>query len=656
MRNIMENDFGDISMLTLPEDDLKAPLLFSGAKPDTSETYPLEAKKTNGALPLLSDFHFSIKTLPSRRECFKKYSVMLLSIGGGLGYWSAVEKYNQNHNLGEFESNSNIVCVVIVTSFFLLQSVDLARNYLKKLADSAPPELSEIIEISSEEKRRSIKQKTAGGSLISGLPFLIIGINDSLPFIANATSEIFRKTGISIWAIYFYSVNVGLHILPFALVQTPEFNYYLWPVKKIYHGCQRLIQKMRSKDEKLVNKNTKELEQAEKNLLGLYNEIRGLIATRLSGSLTLFFEKTAKNISMGFFYDLTELNKITSIFSEEKKGINRLLFLLREYPPQQRPAIFSTNVKKSLRITGAQLELGGAFIWWTNIFPTLYNIFNKAGLKLPLVYFLTIALGITPSYVLFVLLAFFGENQFPRFVHYIINAVKKLSGKPNTDSLLPPIAQAHPFLFAIGTLIIGYLSYFAPVNAKSLNEEQYQDIFSPLVMMVLDVYADIGISLMSFISLLDLFKKYLTEISAVFTSSSSPAQLQSRLLITQENLLNDLMRTSPKFLIEELKSYKNDEETLHLLLGSDKNYSWVNGIEAQIKAAEINLEQKKSEQKAFNSPGQIQGAGAATPPPLPNSRPGLLSSCRDALFSVASGFTRCFRRSNSSHQSALGHP
>ncbi len=96
-------------MLDIPDENSRIPLLSTVIQFDSSQPYPLEGeKKKNSMLSLLSDFHFSTKTLPSRQKCLKKYSIMLLSIGGGLGYWSAVEKYNQNHSLSEFESDSNI--------------------------------------------------------------------------------------------------------------------------------------------------------------------------------------------------------------------------------------------------------------------------------------------------------------------------------------------------------------------------------------------------------------------------------------------------------------------------------------------------------------------------------------------------------------------
>lgn len=593
-------------------ENLKEPLLPTAIQHDTDQTLA-DQKQALSVLTSLSDYHFSIKTLPLRWDCTKKYLGMLLSAGGGLGYWSAVDKYNKNHHLSDFEANSNIVCVILVTSLFLLQSVDLARNYLNQLAGSAPPELVEIMEITSAKQRRSIKLKTGLGSSISGLPFLIIALNDALPFITGNTSNAGIKTIIGLWALYFYLVNVGLHILPFALLQSSAFDYYLWPFTQI----RRLFSLV------MIDR---ELQYTQDNLQALFNEVRNLVAGRISNSLNHFFEKTA-----------TKIGKITDIFSEETNGLERLLFLLREYPPQPISPAPPRNFQRFLRLFGAQLELGGAFIWWTNIFPTLYNLFKKTGMNLTLAYSLTAILGLTPSYVLFVLLAFFGENQFPRLIHYVINAIKKLIGRPHTHSLLPPIAHARPVLFGIGLLAIGYISYFAPVNAKSLNEEQYQDTFSSTKMIILDIYANTGISIMSFISLLDFFSRYLIEVSAVFGKPQSPSQLHTRLLVTQENLRNDLVRISPRLLIAELKGLSDAE--LELLLGADKGRPWLSKHEEKIKIVE------SITHSTVDILPPNQNHIQTTPIVHHNRFSRLLSGCYTALFSISNCFSRCRGRS-----------
>jgi hypothetical protein len=592
----------------------------------------LEQKHTGGVLSLLSDYHFSDKTLPSLSACLKKYAWMLLSAGGGLGYWSATKKYNENHDCTDFIAYSNTVCVIVVTSFFLLQSVDLARNYLNKLAGSAPPELSEIIETVSPQLRRSIKLKTGLGSSISGLPFLIIALNDSLPWIEIISSGTIKETGEAIWAFYFYAVNVGLHILPFALLQTLQFDYYLWPLTVCVQGFKKLFKK---EDEAMIMLDC-EITQIGKELQDNYDEIRGIISDRISRSLIHFFEKTSVKASLFCGDDMTE---IKDVFSDRTEGLERLFFLLQNYPPKPAQPLPSRNFQRFLRIFGAQLELGGAFIWWTNIFPTLYTLFKKTGMNVALVYSLTVILGATPSYVLFVLLAFFGENQFPRLIHYLINCGSKILGLPNTSPLFPPIAKARPILFGIGVLAIGYMSWFAPVNAKSLNEEQYQDIFSSDEMTVLNIYADTGILIMSFISLLDFFTRYLTEASAVFGTVGSTPQLLTRLLITHDNLAMDIMRTKPQLLVKELKELK--DEKLKLLVGSDKDSHWLSQQEEKIISLETQLEQQKlakvSSRILLMSEHNIQSVRIPE-----KSSPGFFNRCYAALFSNCLG--RCRKK------------
>lgn len=589
-----------------------------------------EDQKADGVLTRLSDYHFSTKTLPSRSNSLKKYMTMMLSAGGGLGYWSATDKYNQNHHLSGFIAESNIICVTAVTGLFLLQSVDLARNYLDQLAGSVPSELSEIIETLPSKQRRAIRLKTGLASSISGFPFLIIGIKDSLPLITDHASGAGEAVGTGIWASYFYIVNVGLHILPFALLQHPDFNYYLWPVTACYHGVKRLIKKP---DENIATLD-REIAQIQQELQSLQSEVRNQIANRLSSTLTQFFEK-ANQVDL------------EGIFFSEMKGLDRLRHVLQTHPPLPAPPAPSRGFQRFLRLFGAQLELGAAFIWWTNIFPTLYAIL-KPGMNPILAGTLAALLGLTPSYVLFILLSFFGESQFPRLIHYVTNAVKKLMGYPDTHALFPSIAHARPLLFASGVTVITYLSFFSPVNAISLNEEQYQDNFSSEEMTVLEVYADIGIPIMAFISLLDLFSNYLTEISAVFNRPGSFPQLRARLLLTQEHLLADLMRSSPQRLIEELKELKNED--MALLMGADKDKHWLTQHEASIEQTKTRLTEKKAEKASIPS---INASGQNQIPASPALQSGILSLCCAALFSP---FSSCLRRCRRSPEEPKFHP
>lgn len=619
-------------MLDVQIDDAPATVPLLEDKTPRSST-SLNEEQILRPLALLWRYHLSTKTLQSRQDCLKKYFIMFLSTGGGLGYWSAVDKYNKNHQLSNFEADSNTTCVITVTSLFLLQSVDLARNYLKQLIGSVPPELDKIIEKVSAERRNFILLKTGFGSLLSGLPFFIIGLKDSLPFITKIPSDDFRKLALSGWSIYFYGVNVGLHILPFALLQTPAFDYYLWPFKKIHQGFAKCMPKKTSSQTDL------ELSLLQDQLQTYHNELRSLPANRIYSSMSVFLKQG----------DIEELKQIFEEISLGSDSLEPLLDLLRKYPPQPTPPAPSRCLQIFLRLFGAQLELGGAFIWWTNIFPTLYNLFKSRGMDIKLVVFLTTLLGLTPSYVLFVLLAFFGENQFPRLAYYIINAIKKLLGRPDTHPLLPPIAQARPILFGIGVLAITYMSYFAPINAKSLNEEQYEDILSSTMMMILNIfYANTGILIMAFISLLDFFTKYLTEGSAVFGRAQSSSQLQARWLITQENYYNDLMRSSPPLLIEELKTHNssNNKDALNLLLGANKGFQWLLKMEKDIKEIERQIAQKKS------SHTQSQ-----TPIPLAQPKPpaGLLSCCYAVLFYIPNCFSRCFKKSNRTHTTSIQH-
>lgn len=141
----------------------------------------------------------------------------------------------------------------------------------------------------------------------------------------------------------------------------------------------------------------------------------------------------------------------------------------------------------------------------------------------------------------------------------------------------------------------GYITAFSSVNAKSVNEAQYRGSLSDTSMDVLAIYADIGISMMTFIALMDLYYRYQTEISAVFGDSQSHAQLFAHLLVIQEKLPKDIRRAQPEKLLQNLKQLTDTE--LQILLGTGKNKVWLQKFEEKINVKKEQLCQLKQNQE-----------------------------------------------------------
>ncbi len=426
-----------------------------------------------------------------------------------------------------------------------------------------------------------MRRRTFIGSSISGIPFLIIALNNPLPPIKNIVSEQKRKIAIGLWGSYVYAVNVGLHLLPIAVLQSPQFFYYrlfLFSFRKT--AASQIAQ--------TIERLTDELKIEE-------SKIRTLIADRLSYSFNQLIREITTDIQWRCHYNDVVIKELFN-----RNGTDRLLYLLEQYPP---PPLFisaqpvaSTAAKYGnylVRLFGAHLQLGAGFTWWTNVFPALFQPLKQTGMKAGFYYALTGLLGALPSYTLIVILAFFGEMQTPRLVDYIINVAKKIIGKNKDFRFLPPESRLNPLMWSMAAMMTGYITVFSSVNAKSVNEAEYRGVLSDTSMDILAIYADIGISMMTFIALMDLYYRYQTEISAVFGAAETQSQLFAHLLIIQEKLPKDIRRAQPEKLAQSIKRLSNTE--LPILLGQGKDIDWLEKHEAGISAKKMSLMQLKQE-------------------------------------------------------------
>ncbi len=541
--------------------------------------------QNNDVLPILSDFHFSRQSLPTKSDCIKKYLIMLSATGGGLAYWDVTDAYNAYYDFPVWEADSNVIGVTVSAALFLLQSVDLAKGLLEDLAGFVPERLEKVLEVPPASQRKKIKRRTFIGSSISGVPFLIIALNNPLPPIKKIVSDKLRKGVIGLWGGYVYIVNVGLHLLPIAVLQSPQFSYY-----RPFPSIPRTL----SEREQTIARLDGELKADE-------NELRTLIADRLSYSFNQLVRDTTADIQWQCRYDDTVVKELFS-----RKGTDRLLYLLEQYPPPVSSSTIPSTTAKcqnySVRLLGAQLQLGAGFTWWTNVFPALFQSLKQSGTNIGLAYALTGLFGAVPSYTLIVILAFFGEMQIPRLVDYVINASKKIIGKNKDFRFLPPESRLNPVMWSSATMATGYITAFSSVNAKSVNEAQYRDSLPDTSMDVLAVYADIGISILTFIALMDLYYRYQTEVSAVFGASQTHAQLFAHLLVIQEKLPKDIRRAKPEKLLQNLKKLTDTE--LQILLGPGKDKIWLQNFEEKINAKRTNLRELKQEEQKEETPTQ----------------------------------------------------
>ncbi|MBS0350564.1 MAG: hypothetical protein JSR33_05130 [Proteobacteria bacterium] len=104
--------------------------------------------------------------------------------------------------------------------------MDLAKGLLEDLAGYVPEQLENILDVPSASQRNKIRRRTLIGSSISGVPFLLIALKNPLPAIKKMASDQWRKVATGLWGAYVYTVNVGLHLLPIAVLQSPQFSYY----------------------------------------------------------------------------------------------------------------------------------------------------------------------------------------------------------------------------------------------------------------------------------------------------------------------------------------------------------------------------------------------------------------------------------------------
>ncbi len=527
-------------------------------------------------LTVLSNFHFSRQSLPTKLDCIKKYLIMLSATGGGLAYWDVTDAYNEYYNFPAWKAKSNVIGVTVSAALFLLQSVDLAKGLLEDLGGFVPKQLEKILELPPASQRKKIRRRTFVGSSISGVPFLIIALNNPLPPIQKIKSDQWRRGIMGLWGAYVYTVNVGLHLLPIAILQSPQFSYY-----RPFSSIRRSL----SEHEQTIACLGAELKADE-------NELRTLIADRLSYSFNKLVRDVTADIQWQCRYDD---NVMKELF--RRKGTDRLLYLLEQYPPpSSSPTVPSATAKcqnYSVRLLGAQLQLGAGFTWWTNVFPALFQSLKQSGMNIGLTYALTGLFGAVPSYTLIVILAFFGEMQTPRLVDYVINVGKKIIGKNKDFKFLPPESRLNPIMWSATTMATGYITAFSSVNAKSVNEAQYRDSLSDTSIDALAVYADIGISMMTFIALMDLYYRYQTEVSAVFGASQTHAQLFAHLLVIQEKLPKDIRRAEPEKLLQSLKQLTDTE--LQVLLGAGKDKAWLQKFEEKINVKKAHLRQTQHE-------------------------------------------------------------
>ncbi len=546
---------------------------------------PRESQDDN-VLAVLSDFHFSGRSLPSKSDCIKKYLILCSATGGGLTYWDVTDIYNSDYNFPAWIAYSNLIAVAVSAGLFLLLSVDLTKGLLEDLAGYVAEELEKILEVQPAKQRNKIRCRTLLGSSLSGVPYLIIALNNPLPPIKKIQSERWRKGVKGLWGGYVYGVNVLFNLLPVTVLQSPQFSYYRpFPSNHRIEG---------------------ELKAGE-------NELRTLIADRISYSFNQLVRDITADIQWRCRY---EDHVVKELFN--RQGADRLLYLLKRYPPPIAASFQITSSRTAkygnyfIRLLGAHLQLGAGFTWWTNVFPALFQIFKQSGMNVALAYALTGLFGALPSYTSIVILAFFGEMQLPRLVDYIINAGKKIIGKNKDFRFLPPESRLNPMVWSVITMAMGYISKFASVNAKSVNEAQYRDSFSDTTMDILAIYADIGISVMTFIALMDLYYRYQTEVSAVFGTSKTHAQLFAHILVIQEKLPKDIRRLKPEKLLQSLKQLTDTE--LQVLLGPGKDRAWLQQFEKKKQEAEQKKEAlvKNHQPKAVLVMNQIEQGPSQT--------------------------------------------
>ena len=614
-----------------------APLISSDQSP--SELF-VEVK--GNVLARLSNYHFSPQSLPTKSDSLKKYFFMSIAAGGGLAYWGVTDAYNSDHGYSKFIATNNLVGVTVSAGLFLLQSVDLAKELINELAGTVPDQLADILEVPSAIHRQKIMRRTFFGSSISGVPFLIIALISPLPPIASIQSDRWRKAAVGLWGAYIYSVNVGLHILPIAILQSPQFSYYRPSPLVCFNSTVQSTTEAPTLEQEIASLDIE--------LKADYNVPKDWIAGRLTSSLNQLIQKITDGISLSGYFDDRELNTVF-----EHQGLDRLLYLLKQYPPTLAVS-GSTSVWKNraIRLFGAQLELGAGFTWWTNVFPALFQSLRQAGTNVALSYTLAALFGSLPSYTLIVILAFFGEMQIPRLVDYLINAGKKLTGYNKDFRLLPAEAKLNPPLWLLMTGATAWITAFSSVNAKSVNEQLYQDSFSGTFMTVLEVYADAGISIMTFMALMDLYYRYQKEISAAFGSSESHSHKLAHFLLILENLPKNIRRVIPATLMQELKQLP--DEKLQVLLGAGKGLVWLKDHEQKIMKKETRLVQKKAEQKEISKESQpetkeaLQAQSVSFSPSSDTGNFFRLSQCLSAVFS---GFS-CCRRRRQHHEPLLG--
>ena len=303
---------------------------------------------------------------------------------------------------------------------------------------------------------------------MSGFPFLIIALVSTLPPFKYIQSEVGYKFAVWTWALFFCGLNVELHLLPFVILQLPNFWYYRLPLigaQKVGSAVQcRSRQKKQGLDFEIKNL------QAEINKI--IDPINAALSARVASSLKLLAKEAADQVRFICDYKCTTLDQIF----KEKNGIDRILHLLEKCPPRDDDSIkIPGKLASTIPFLGAVLQLGAGYAWWTNVYPTLFKIFTKFGTEAILAYFLTGLLGSLPSYAIIVILCFVGQIQVPQLVNNLINLPRRLLGRDKTESAIPPAAKVNPPIFALITLLILGISYISPINSISVNEQEAQD-------------------------------------------------------------------------------------------------------------------------------------------------------------------------------------
>lgn len=415
----------------------------------------------------------------------------------GLLYAPAAFKNGKN----ETESWENVIGTCYMSCVILYVAADIfIKDHINK--QKIPDSLSDCLEAPlTLEEYRYQNLMIGFFSIISAIPLSTTALSFSvdIPFPA-----------FFIYVIFILVANTVLHFLPVKLVlEHPVYGALSQGLKRIW---DYLLGKKKSVDE-IFFEQRKKINQAQRQTL----------ANNISNATEHFL---ARLTSHPFKIDEDLLNHYLSLKSDEK-----LTYLISFYTPISQ---ISSNAASASSIVGASIILISCLGYVANPYLVFLQLLKS--------WWLAAIIAAVPIYFFGILLAYFGEIYGERILRDLMHWGPGIVKLPLELKLYP---QYMIPLLAMNA----YLIVFCAAAAKEMMTLAFNNRVSPPVMCALNVFAQIGLSILGWYAPLDFEKLLLGYVARYgFNCFDSNAQKVMQIAAQLKDVEADCLRLSHQWI------------------------------------------------------------------------------------------------------------